>query len=209
MTNPYQVVRDFEQSMAEYTGAPYAISVDSCSSALFLCCQYRALKLTHDTVVIPKRTYPSVPNALIHAGFKVEFRDLEWQNEGHYSLYPLRIIDSAKRLERNMYELFPNPLTCLSFHGKKCLKIGRGGMILTEDRHAMEWFKVARFDGRHECALPDDDLAFPGWHMVMQPEEAARGLELMQWLPDRTIDAPDKYQDLSKYEFYSNTKGQL
>jgi len=39
--------------------------------------------------------------------------------------------------------------------------------------------------------------------MYMTPEQAARGLELLQWLSDRNIDTPDPYQDLSKYKFYT------
>ena len=33
--NPYKIVRMFEEEIAHYTGAPYAISVDSCTNALF------------------------------------------------------------------------------------------------------------------------------------------------------------------------------
>ena len=36
--NPYEVVRMFERAIADYTGAPYAVSVDSCTNALFLSC---------------------------------------------------------------------------------------------------------------------------------------------------------------------------
>ena len=37
--SPYNIVRMFEEEMAHYTGAKYAISVDSCTNALFLCCK--------------------------------------------------------------------------------------------------------------------------------------------------------------------------
>ena len=30
--NPYKVVKDFEEEVALYTGSPYAVSVDSCTS---------------------------------------------------------------------------------------------------------------------------------------------------------------------------------
>ena len=92
---------------------------------------------------------------------------------------------------------------CLSFHGKKVLPIGRGGMILTDSKEARDWFKLARFDGRHEQSLSGDTLAMAGWNMFMTPEQAARGLELLQWLPDVNIDKRDQYQDLSRYKFYT------
>ena len=39
---------------------------------------------------------------------------------------------------------------CLSFHVKKLLPIGKGGMILCDDREAVNWFKQARYEGRSE-----------------------------------------------------------
>ena len=43
----------FEEEVAEYTGAPYAVAVDSCTNALFLCCKFFDV----DEVTIPKETY--------------------------------------------------------------------------------------------------------------------------------------------------------
>ena len=42
--NPYKIVRMFEEEIAEYTGSPYAVSVDSCTNALFLVCKYLKVK---------------------------------------------------------------------------------------------------------------------------------------------------------------------
>ena len=61
--NPYKVVKMFEEEVAHYTGAPYAVSVNSCTNALFLCCKYLEVK----GVTIPKRTYLSVPQSIIQA----------------------------------------------------------------------------------------------------------------------------------------------
>jgi len=198
--NAYQVVRDFEKAIAEFTGAPFAVSIESCSAAIFLCCLYCKVKDINEAI-IPKYTYPSVPSSIINVGGRVAFEDVDWQERGYYRLRNTIIIDSAKCLRRNMY--IKNYLMCLSFHGKKILPIGRGGMILTNSRVAYEWFKIARFDGRHERTLDGDNLVMVGWNMYMTPEQAARGLELLQWLPDKNIASPDSYQDLSKYEFYT------
>jgi len=82
------------------------------------------------------------------------------------------------------------------------MPIGRGGMILTDDSRSVEWFKCARFDGRHEKSLENDTLAFAGWNMYMTPAQAARGLEWMQWIKDKYVGAEDFYPDLSQYDFY-------
>ena len=198
--NAYKVVRDFEKAMADFTGAPFAVSVESCSAAIFLSCLYCNVKNVVE-IEIPNYTYPSVPASIINAGIRVKFKDISWQGDGYYLFGYVSIIDSAKNISRNMYR--PDHFTCLSFHAHKPLPIGRGGMILTDNEEAVEWFKIARFDGRHEQSLHDDKLAMVGWNMYMTPEQAARGLELLQWLPDKNIAAPDPYQNLSKYRFYT------
>lgn len=200
MKNPYFIVKEFEDAMAEYTNAPYTVALESCSAALFLCCKYVDVSKI-DEVIIPKYTYPSVPAAIINAGGRVKFKDIDWQKEGYYYLQNTNIVDSAKRLSRNMYK--EGTLTCLSFHGKKCLGIGRGGMILTASEKSINWFQRMRFDGRGQCALYNDTLAMVGWNFYLTLEQAARGLELLQWLPDENIAAPDPYTDLSQYKFFT------
>jgi dTDP-4-amino-4,6-dideoxygalactose transaminase len=116
----------FEEEVANYTGAPYAVAVDSCTSALQLCCMYYAVC----TVIIPSKTYLSVPLAIMHAGGEVSFDTSKNDWKGAYQLEPYPIVDAAKRFTSGMYE--PMTAMCLSFHIKKHLKIGKGGMVLTE-----------------------------------------------------------------------------
>ena len=128
--NPYKIVQMFEEEIAEYTGAPYAVSIDSCTNALFLVCKYLQVK----QVIIPSNTYLSVPMSIMHAGGEVIFDKSpnvnHWQ--GIYQLKPYPIYDAAKRLTSNMY--IPGSYMGLSFHIKKHLGIGKGGMILTDDK---------------------------------------------------------------------------
>lgn len=187
--NPYKIVQMFEEEVAEYTGSPYAISVDSCTNAIFLCCKYLNVK----EVTIPKKTYLSVPQSIIHAGGKVKFQDVEW--EGIYQLEPYSLYDSAKRFTSNMY--IPNTFMCLSFHIKKHLKIGKGGMILTDNKDAVEWFKKVRYEGRSETKYINDDIQMIGWNMYMTPVEAAQGLMLMQNFPSFNDDLTEEYKDLT------------
>ena len=187
--NPYKIVQMFEEEVAEYTSSPYAVSVDSCTNAIFLCCKY----LNVDEVILPKKTYISVPQSVIHAGGKVKFENLNW--EGIYQLKPYEIYDCAKRFTSNMY--IPKTFMCLSFHIKKHLKIGKGGMILTDNREAYEWFKKARYEGRSEIKYHEDNISMFGWNMYMTPIEAAQGLMLMQNIPKNNEDLPEDYKDLT------------
>ena len=53
-SNPYKIVTLFEEEIAAYTGAPYAVSIDSCTNALFLCLMYQKQKGTKiKSITIP------------------------------------------------------------------------------------------------------------------------------------------------------------
>lgn len=204
INNPYKVVQMFEEEVAYYTGAPYAVSVDSCTNALFLCCKYLNVK----DVIIPSKTYLSVPMSVIHSGGNVIFDTTEETNHwsGLYQLKPYPIWDSAKRLTSDMY--IPGQFMCLSFHIKKPLAIGKGGMILTDNLDAVNWFKKARYEGRSEKFYKQDDIEFCGWNMYMFPLLAARGLELMQNYPEHVTDIHEinGYRDLTEFTVFKNKK---
>ena len=88
----------------------------------------------------------------------------------------------------------------VSFQLKKRVPIGRGGMILTDDKEAYEWFKYMSYDGRDlKKYYMDDDFEMIGYHMYMIPEDAARGIMLMDSVPDENEDSGDSttYSDLS------------
>ena len=198
--NPYQVVRMFEEELAEYTGAPYVVSIDSGTNALFLCCKYLEVK----EVIIPKRTYLSVPGSIIHAGGEVVFEDLDWK--GIYQLRPYPIYDAAKRFTSDMY--IPGTFMCLSFHIKKQLAISKGGAILTDNSDAVEWFKKARYEGRSEKNYHEDDIDMVGWNMYMSPQQAIQGLALMQNYPKDVPDLNENngYRDLTEFTIFKDCK---
>jgi len=202
--NPYKIVQMFEEEVALYTNAPYAISVDSCTNALFLCCKY----LEVGEVTIPSKTYLSVPMSIIHAGGEVIFDKTSKTNHwiGTYQLKPYPIYDSAKRFTSDMY--IPNSFMCLSFHIKKHLKMGKGGMILTDNEKAVEWFKKARYEGRSEKLYHEDDIDMLGWNMYMTPQQAAHGLALMQNYPNTMpdLDENNGYRDLTEFSVFKNCK---
>jgi len=178
--NPYNIVSEFEKTIAEYAGSRYAVAVESCCAALFLCCVYKKVNF----VWLPKRTYPGVACSVIHAKGVIKWSSKKWA--GIYKLSPHDIIDSALRFKKDMY--IRNSFYCLSFHAKKLIPIGRGGMILCDDVDAYNWFKKARFDGRTEgVCISNDIIEFPGWNIYMTPEQAARGLMLFDLIKDKHL----------------------
>tara|TARA_Y100000593_G_scaffold4019_1_gene7897 strand:- start:32067 stop:32714 length:648 start_codon:yes stop_codon:yes gene_type:complete len=198
LKDPWDVVDLFEKQLAEYGGSKYAVAVDNCTDAMFLCLKY--LKAEGE-VTLPKRTYVSVPCTVIHAGCQVRFENIEWS--GAYQLSPFPVYDGATRMRRGMYE--PGSYYCISFHRRKHIPIGKGGMILTDDKDAYEWFKVARYEGRHmENLYKDDYFDMIGWNMYMPPEQAAEGLELFKNVEDFNDDLESSgvHKDLSLYPIY-------
>ena len=202
--NPYKIVRMFEEEIANYTGAKYAVSVDSCTNALFLACKYYEVK----EVTIPSKTYLSVPQSIIHAGGEVIFDKRPSTNEwkGLYQLKPYPIWDAAKRLTKGMYQ--KGQIMCVSFHIKKLLPIWKGGMILTDNIEAYIWFKKARYEGRSEKYYKDDDITFCGWNMYMTPQQAAHGLSIFQNYPEHMSDLGEDngYRDLTEFTVFKNNK---
>lgn len=167
------VIRQFETTIAKHCGAPYGIAVESCTAALFLCCLYLKVK----EVTLPSKTYFSVPMSIIHAGGTVKYRDYDWI--GSYQLRPYPIVDSAMRFKKGMFQ--PGIFRCLSFQYSKHIPIGRGGMILTDNKKAANWFRVMRNDGRREIPKEKDHVELWGWNFYLTPEQAARGLSLYYW----------------------------
>jgi dTDP-4-amino-4,6-dideoxygalactose transaminase len=198
---PYEVTRRFEKALCEYTGAPYAVAVNSGTMALFLACK---LYKDQTTVTLPSRTYVSVPMAVINAGHKVAFNDYKWK--GAYRLAPLPIWDSARRFTGGMCHGRAKfgDIHCLSFAASKILGVEQGGAILHGNSDADKWFRKMRFDGRTEGVNPlDDTFDLIGHHCIMLPSLAAQLLLKLSFLPTVNEDMPDYlYPDLSLHSAF-------
>jgi dTDP-4-amino-4,6-dideoxygalactose transaminase len=191
-SNPMEVVEIFEKKVAEFAGSKYAIAVDCCSHGIFLSLKY--LNASGE-ITIPDRTYVSIPFQILHTGCSVNFENIEWS--GIYQLKPWPVYDGAVRWHKNMYV---GGFHVLSFQIKKRIPIGRGGMILTDDYDAYCWLKKACHDGRNSYIdHHNDDIQSLGWHYYMTPEDAARGILLMDQIPEYNEDSGNHhcYRSLS------------
>ena len=208
----YKITEDFEKALGDYTGAPYVVTVDNMSNALFLALYYEKnvkKSIESDTITIPCRTYPSVPCEIIHAGLKVGFETVEGKTiKGMYQLKGRNVWDSALCFTADMYK--PEQHICVSFTGPyKHFKLSKGGAILTDSLEAYHWFKRARYSGRRECSYHDDYLDMIGWNFYMMPELAARGLLLMNQFYNldgskkHNVDLELPYPDLSQFKVYT------
>lgn len=205
--NPYQVTKDLEAELCNYTDAKYAVCVNSCTAALLLAVKWLLDRHIFEEdiydqkpVEIPQRTYVSVPCAIKLAGASVRFRDEAWR--GEYQLKPLPVWDCARRFTSGMYRA--GEFQCVSFSTTKILGIEQGGAILHDNPEADGWFRRMRFDGRTEgVAAVDDTFREVGHHCIMLPSIAAQLLLKLYHLPQHNEDLPEvAYPDLSKFDVF-------
>ena len=192
-------ITKFENKIASFFGSPYAVAVDCCTHGLELC--LRQQKVKHFTV--PKRTYISVPFLADKLNIQFDWREENW--EDFYYLGGTNIVDAAVLWKQNSY--ISNTFMCVSFQYRKHLSLGRGGIILTDDKSAAIMLKKMSYDGR----LPDipwreQDIETIGYHYYMTPETAQNGLnkidEAINTIPKKwTV---NDWPDLSNMSVFKN-----
>ncbi len=171
--NPFTEVEKFESIISNYYGAPYAVSTDSCTHAIELCLRYE----NYNNLVIPTNTYISVPFIAIKLNLKWKWSNIEWEN--YYTLGNTNIIDAAVLWKENSY--IPNTYMCLSFQFRKHLNIGKGGMILLDNKNAYNALKKMVYDGRTtDKPWAEQDIDTVGYHYYMTPESANTGIKIFE-----------------------------
>ena len=165
----FNVVTEFENKIAEFFGAPYAIAVDACTHGVELSLRYT----NADNISVPKNTYLSIPFL-----FRKLNIDLEWRNEDWKDYYYItdRVVDAAVLWKRDSY--ISGTFMSLSFQYQKHLSLGRGGMILTDNKEAAIQLKKMSYDGRlPNIPWRDQNIDTVGYHYYMTPETAQLGLD--------------------------------
>ena len=182
--DPREANKLFEAKLCEFTGAKHAILIDSCTDAnLLTLMYYKKRQGTFGALVLPARTYISVPQSAKQAGWIVRFVDYNWS--GIHQFDPLPVWDAAARFTEGMY--IPGSTMNLSFQIKKRLPIGKGGAILTDDSTAADWYRKMTMQGRNvNLAYDRDIIDYMGYNMYMTPEDAARGILLFDMLTAKT-----------------------
>ena len=197
LNDPWDAVELFEKKISVYCGSKFAISTDCCTHSIFLCLKY--LEAYQTLIEIPSNTYISLPSVIKLANYNFSFVENKWHD--YYYLKPLNIIDSATCLKKNMF--VKDTMMCLSFHHRKTLPIGRGGMILTDSEDQYQGFVKKRYDGRNmKLGYKVDEFSMSGYHMYMTPEQAAYGIYLFDNEKFNTIQNPNYsgYKPLDSYK---------
>ena len=193
----FNIVTEFENEIAKFFGAPYAIAVDSCTHGIELALRYTDTK----TITVPKHTYISVPFLAQKLNIELCWKDENWVD--YYYLAP-GIIDAAVLWKPKSY--IPHTFMAVSFQFQKHLSLGRGGVLLVDNSHAADKLKKMSYDGRlPNIPWRDQDIDTIGYHYYMTPETAELGLHK---LPEAIKAEPKKWNindwpDLTKMAIFN------
>lgn len=194
----FNIVTEFENRIADFFGAPYAVSTDCCTHAIELCLRYN----NSNDLSIPYHTYLSVPMTAIKLNLNWQWRDEKWSN---YYYLDDKIIDAAVLWKKDSY--IPGTYMCLSFQFKKHLSLGRGGMILTDNRDAYNELIKLSYDGRvRDISWPEQKISSLGYHYYMTPETAQLGIDKLDAAINKepVIWTWENYPNLSTMPIFSH-----
>jgi len=191
----FETVKKFESIISNYFGSEYAVAVDSCTHAIELCLRYEGFT----NITIPTRTYISVPFTA-----KKLFCDWSWKDENwedYYFIGNTNIVDAAPYWKKDGY--IKNTYMCLSFQHSKHLSLGRGGIILLDNKKDYDMLKKMSYDGRDfNSSWVEQNIDVVGYHYYMTPETAELGINKFETVKDIT---PDKWT-YKKYPYLPNMK---
>lgn len=180
----FEKIFEFEKLLAEFTGAPFAISTDCCTHAIELCMRYEKVTKCEFSAF----TYLSIPMTM--KKLNIEYRLLDETWIGEYRFYNTKIWDSARLLKKNMYK--KGMMQCLSFGYGKPVDIGRGGAILLDDENAYNTISKMRYDGRDLTISPwiSQQKFTQGFHYKLNPEECSRASDaLISYIKNEKYDS--------------------
>jgi len=135
-------------------------------------------------------------------GLDWKFVDDNWT--GYYKIEGTNIIDAATLWQKDSY--VSDTFMCISFQFKKHLKLGRGGMILTDNKEAVEALSRMRYDGRmNDRPWAEQDIDMLGYHYYMTPETAELGIQKFHEVKDMPAKlwCYTDYPDISKMKVFN------
>ena len=195
----FNIVKEFEEKIADFYGAPYGVSVDACTHGIEICLRY----VGANEIVVPKRTYLSVPMLANKMNLELKWKDEDWRD--YYEIGNTGVYDAAVLWKENSY--IPKSFMCISFQFQKHLSLGRGGIILTDDKEARDELKKMSYDGRTpDKPWREQNVTTMGYHYYMTPETAQKGLdkfeEAKKTKPRKWL--LEDWPDLTKMKVFQN-----
>jgi perosamine synthetase len=223
------LVERFERAVAERLGVAHAVATSNCTTALHLALLCSGIG-PGDEVIVPSFSFIATANAVLHAGGRPVFVDIDPRT---YNIDPrlieaaitprtraiipvdqiglaaelddvraiaerhhLRVVEDAAPALGATYHGRPvgaiSAVTCFSFHPRKSITTGEGGLITTDDATIAERARVLRSHGasisdlvRHQASsVTIEAYEELGYNYRMTDIQAAIGIEQLKKLDD-------------------------
>jgi len=205
-----KIVNRFEETIANYVGAKYAVSFNSATSAIFL-----ELLNNKTTITVPSMIPPVVLNAIITSGNEYNFSDdTNWIGNSYilHDYGDYKIVDSAQKLEKNQFKMECNPqdLMVFSFYPTKPVGSCDGGMIVSDDFDKIVYLREMALNGMSFAQNNwERKIKFPGYKMYMNSVQCDIALRNFNCYEDK-CEKLKIVRDLYNKELgYNNTSNHL
>ncbi|MDI6744689.1 MAG: DegT/DnrJ/EryC1/StrS family aminotransferase [Thermodesulfovibrionales bacterium] len=221
-------VKEFEERLAEYVGAKYAVATTSCTTALHAALVVSGIG-SGDEVIVPSLSFIATANSVVYASARPVFADIDHETCNvtvetiekvitpktkavmpvHQMGLPVDldpIMDLCKKRNLVLIEDAAcaigseyrgkkigghGNIACFSFHPRKVITTGEGGMITTDNPEIAE--RLRRFR-HHGMSVPDverhksrkvviEKYVEIGYNYRMTDIQAAIGIEQLKRLP--------------------------
>lgn len=157
------VVQRFEEAVASYCGAHYAVAVNSATSALHIACLAAGLG-SEDTLWTSPNTFVASANCALYCNAAVDFVDIDPRT------YNMSISELTEKLEHAARKgKLPKVLIPVHFAGQPCemseihnLANKYGFSIIEDASHAIG----ARYQGKHIGSCSFSDMTVFSFHPV-------------------------------------------
>ena len=208
------ITKQFEDMVAKYVGAKYAVAVCNCTVALELALRaHGALDSIKDikfSVLIPDFTHPATLRAVVNAGMTPTLCDVDpstYNMETNpadrkfaalmpvsWGGYPIPyngdetffVEDAACSLGSsiNGVKTGSQVTACFSFHPRKLVTTGEGGMVVTNDEEVADEVRRLKYFGRGNYKISDVNSALGLGQMQRIDEIIARRREMAKVYTD-------------------------
>lgn len=192
------IVEQFEQSVASYVGAQYAVSACNATAALHLAC--RALDLgPHDILWTSPNTFLASANCALYCGAAVDFVDIDPKT---YNLCPIALEKKLKEAEEA--GKLPKVIMAVHFAGQSCAmeaiyklakKYGCG--VIEDASHAIG----GSYQGKKIGACTYSDIVVFSFHPVKIITTGEGGMAL--------TNQPDLFQKMQTLRSHGMTRNPL
>lgn len=184
-------LKEFEQSICEYTGAQHCIATSSGTMADAIAVAAMKVKYNPKQVIVPALTFIAQPNAVFYNGLDIQFVDItpeylmNWEEADEYRNTPsiffpsdcmgrtasvspetkARVIEDACEAfgtKRNSWSTGRfGELGTFSFFISHTISTGEGGAIITDDPWLANLCRSLRSHGRASDTYAQDKFSFP------------------------------------------------